>query len=81
MTTDFKAEKRGTAMSKYDALWEYVGRNEGESFKLSFEQAGRIAQAAIDHSFLRYKKDLEQYGWQVGKISMKEQTITFLRII
>lgn len=68
-------------MSKYDALWEYVGQSEGESFKLSFEQAKEIAQAAIDHSFLRYKKDLEQYGWRVGKISMKEQTITFLRII
>ena len=31
----------------------------------------------IDHSFLTYKKELDEYGFKVGKISMKEKTISF----
>ena len=31
----------------------------------------------IDHSFLKYKKELKEYGYEVGKISIKEQTIIF----
>ena len=59
-------------MSKYGLLWEYVcGRGE-QSFRLTFEEIQDIAGAPIDHSFLRYKKELAQYGWQVGRISMKE---------
>ena len=52
-------------MSKYNALWEYVQK---------------IAGVPIDHSFLKYKKELAEYGWQVGKISMKEQTVLFHKI-
>ena len=40
-----------------------------------------IAGIPIDHSFLRYKKELTDYGYQVGKISMKEQTVVFQRIV
>lgn len=66
-------------MSKYNALWEYVKNSGSESFKLSFEEIEEIASTPIDHSFLKYKKELEEYGYQVGKISMKEQTVTFNR--
>ena len=31
----------------------------------------------IDHSFLKYKKELIKYGYKVVKISMKEQTVIF----
>lgn len=31
--------------------------------------------------FLKYKKDLPDYGYEVGKISMKTQTINFIRKI
>ena len=34
----------------------------------------------IDHSFLTYKKELLEYGYKVGKISMKEQTVDFERV-
>lgn len=64
-------------MSKYDALWEYVQKKGNPSFKLSFEEIQNIAGIPIDHSFLKYKKELVQYGYQVGKISMKEQTVAF----
>lgn len=66
-------------MSKYDALWEYVGGRDERSFKLTFDEIGEIAGVEIDHSFLRYKKELELLGWRVSKISMKERTVEFER--
>lgn len=67
-------------VSKYDLLWKYVSEKTGESLKLSFDDIARISGAAIDHSFLRYKKELSEYGWQVEKISMKEKTVLFKKI-
>ncbi len=67
-------------MSKYDPLWEYVQKNGSQSFKLTFEEIKNIAGIPIDHSFLKYKKELTEYGYQVGKISMKEQTVIFNKI-
>jgi len=64
-------------MSKYSSLWEYVQKNGGQFFKLSFEEIQNIVGMPIDHSFLKYKKELTEYGYQVGKISMKEQTVIF----
>ena len=62
-------------MSKYNSLWEYVQKNGSPSFKLTFEEIQNIAGIPIDHSFLKYKKELTEYGYQVGKISMKEQPV------
>ncbi len=67
-------------MSKYSALWEYVQSNKSQSFKLTFEEIEKIAGIPIDHSFLKYKKELTKYGYQVGKISMKGQTVIFDKI-
>lgn len=67
-------------MSKYSALWEYVQSNGSQSFKLTFEEVQNIAGIPIDHSFLKYKKELTEYGYQVGKIFMKEQTVIFHKI-
>ncbi len=64
-------------MSKYDPLWKYVQKRGSQSFKLTFEEIQNIAGIPIDHSFLKYKKELTEYGYQVGKISMKEQTVLF----
>lgn len=67
-------------MSKYDALWDYV-QNDGSPFlKLTFAQIREIAGVPIDHSFLKYKKELTDYGYEAEKISMKEQTVVFKRI-
>lgn len=43
-------------MSKYDALWKYVGEREDGALTLTFEEIARIAGMALDHSFLQYKK-------------------------
>ena len=64
-------------MSKFDPLWKYIQKNGKENFKLTFTEIEKIAGIPIDHSFLRYKKELDEYGFQVEKISMKEQTVTF----
>ena len=68
-------------MGKYNALWEYVQKTGKESFRLTFEEIQDIAGIPIDYSFLKYKKELTDYGYQVGKISMKEQTVIFNRMI
>ena len=67
-------------MSKYNPLWEYVQQNKSRSLKLSFDQIKDIAGIQIDHSFLKFKNELKEYGYQVGKISMKEQTVIFSKI-
>jgi hypothetical protein len=67
-------------MSKYNKLWEYVRKNGNMSFKLSFDEIKDIEGIEIDHSFLKYKKELIEYGYEVGKISLKEQTVVFNKI-
>ncbi len=64
-------------MSKYDSLWEYIQKDGNTTLKLTFEEIQKIAGIPIDHSFLNYKKELIEFGYQVGKISMKEQTVIF----
>lgn len=68
-------------MSKYDALWAYVQKDGSPTLKLTFGQIQEIAGVPIDHSFLRCKKELTDYGYQVRKISMKEQTVVFQRTV
>ena len=65
------------AMSKYNALWEYVQKNGNSQIKLTFDEIHKITGIEIDHSFLNYKKELTIYGYQVGKISIKEKTVIF----
>ena len=67
-------------MSKYQSLWEYIGTRSEPSFQLTFEEIRQIAGIEIDHSFLNYKKELTLFGYQVGKISLKAQTVKFLKI-
>ena len=64
-------------MSKYDALWAWIKENGTDSFQLTFAEIEQIAGLPIDHSFLTYKKELMDYGYQVGKASMKEHTVFF----
>jgi hypothetical protein len=67
-------------MSKYNSLWEYVKMNGSSTLELSFAEIHNIVGIEIDHSFLKYKKELTQYGYKVGKISLKEQTVTFINL-
>lgn len=66
-------------MSKYEPLWNYVKEQEND-FILNYEQVEKILGFPIDHSFLTFKKELMNYGWQVGKISMKNKNVKFIKI-
>lgn len=66
-------------MGKYQRLWEYVSQCGGECLELSFDEAAQIAGVPMDHSFLNEKKALLPLGYRVEKISMKNQTVRFLR--
>ena len=67
-------------MSKYESLWKHLKENNKEEYKLSYEEIGKILGFDIDHSFLTYKKESREYGYEVSKISMKEKTIIFKKI-
>jgi len=67
-------------MSKYDLLWEYIQKDGSEMIKLTFDEIQDIARVAIDHSLLNSKKELTVYGYQVGKISLKEKTVVFNKV-
>lgn len=67
-------------MSKYQPLWNYINENQKVIYKLTYEEIKSILGFEIDHSFLTYKKELKEYGYEVGKISMKEKTVTFNKI-
>ena len=67
-------------MSKYDKLWKQIGENGGDDFKLSYAKIEKIAGVPMDHSFLKYKKELADYGFEVKKISIKEQTVAFRKL-
>ena len=66
-------------MSRYDALWAHVRAQSGDALTLSFDEIEQIAGVTVDHSLLRYKKELEGSGWRVEKISLKNRTIRFAK--
>ena len=66
-------------MSKYGRLWEWIAKNAAESVTLTFDEIEKIAGLPIDHSFLKYKKELSDYGYLVAKISVKGQTVNFVK--
>ena len=67
-------------MSKYESLWKWISENGQDNFKLTYAQIEEILGFPIDHSFLKYKKELLEYGYKVGKISMKEEIVGVERV-
>lgn len=61
-------------MSKYDILWKHIRDNDVK--QLTFDEVESVCGFPIDHSFLNEKKELETYGYKIGKISMKNKTIS-----
>ena len=66
-------------MSKYQKLWKYIKEQSNETLKLIYDEIENIAGIPLDHSFLAYKKELLEYGWQVKKIYMKEKSVEFIK--
>ena len=67
-------------MSKYDALWKYVENSGDQTLTVTFDDVEQIAGIPIDHSFLTYKKELIEYGYEVEKISLKNKTVRFRKL-
>lgn len=67
-------------MSKYEPLWQYVGAHRQDFLTMSFKEIMEISGIPLDHSFLTYKKELLEYGWQVKKVFMKNETVLFEKI-
>lgn len=66
--------------SKYDALWKYIQNSKEQTPTLTFDDVEQIAGIPLDHSFLTYKKELVEYGYEVGKISLKNKTVRFRKL-
>jgi UDP-N-acetylenolpyruvoylglucosamine reductase len=64
-------------MSKYEPLWKHLQANGSETLKLTYDDIKAVLGFDIDHSFLTYKKEAAQFGYRVGKISMKEKHVIF----
>ena len=68
---------RRRIMSKYEPLWDWVGKQPAKNFTLTFAEIQQILGFPINHSFLTCKKELLAYGYRVDRISMKSQTVNF----
>ena len=67
-------------MSKYEPLWNYIKDNQKLEYKFTYEEIRNILGFDIDHPFLKYKKELLEYGYEVTKISIKEKYVLIHKI-
>ncbi|MDR1180457.1 MAG: hypothetical protein LBL13_00550 [Bacteroidales bacterium] len=75
-----KKEHKTINMSKYDSLWKYLDSRGEMQIRLAFEEIKTVIGFDIDHSFLTYKKEAREYGYEVEKISLREKHVTFIKI-
>lgn len=47
---------------------------------MSYDEIKDILGFNIDHSFLKYKKELLEYGYEVSKISLKNKIVIINKI-
>jgi hypothetical protein len=64
-------------MSKYEPLWKHLKKDGRDTFKMSFEEIKEVLGFEMDHSFLNAKKEAGEFGYEVGKISLKEKQVMF----
>lgn len=69
-----------TMSNKYTPLWKYLQKNNQDTCELSFSEIQKVLDFKIDHSFLTYKKEAKLYGYEVDKISLKNEKVIFHKI-
>lgn len=67
-------------MSKYEPLWKYLKMYGQDVYVLSYADIKDILGFDLDHAFLNYEKEAKDFGYEVGKISLKNKTVTFRKI-
>ncbi len=68
-------------MDKYSKLWERFDGKIEAKITLSFDEIKNIAWVDVDHSFLKFKKNLENHGYTLEKILQKERLMVFRKLI
>lgn len=58
-----KIDIASCTVSKYYPLWKYIKEKQKDNFELTYEEIYNILGFEIDHSFLTYKKELLEYGY------------------
>lgn len=53
-------------------------QHEPGQFSLTFDEIEDVLGFQIDHSFLKYKKELAERGAEVFRISLKNKTVHFM---
>lgn len=71
---------KGIGTKLMETMLKLLKDNNKENYKLSYKEIKNIIGFEIDHSFLTYKKEAKEFGYKVGKISMKEKIIIFNKI-
>jgi len=64
-------------MSKHEPLWKHLQAEGSDTINLTYDEIKAILGFDIDHTFLNVKKEAVEFGYTVGKISMKENTVMF----
>lgn len=65
-------------MKTYDALWAHIHACGIPWQTMTFDEIGAILGFPLGHSFLQHKKELQTYGHEEEKISLKVETVTFV---
>lgn len=66
--------------NRYSKLWLYIKDCGEDNIIVTFGEIAKITGFPIDHSFLQNKKELLEYGYEVGKISMKNESVSFHKL-
>lgn len=66
---------------KYDKLWKYIKDNDKQEYIFSYDDIKNILGFNIDHSFLTYKKESNEYGYEVLKISLKDKMVIIKKVL
>lgn len=67
-------------MSKYKPLWKYLKMYGQDVYVLSYADIKDVLGFDLDHAFLNYEKEAKDFGYEVGKNSLKNKTVMFQKI-
>ena len=62
-------------------LWKYIKDNDKQEYIFSYDDIKNILGFNIDHSFLTYKKESNEYGYEVLKISLKDKMVMIKKVL
>jgi len=68
-------------MSKYETLWRHLEKDGRPTLRMTFVEIEAVLGFPIDHSFLNAKKEAADFGYAVGKISLKDKHVNFEKFL